>query len=108
MMRPGEAVAAIFRQQEDTAGYLLLLREMVTARGIPAAIYRDGHSIFHSPGTEVLDIDQQLLSTSDQQPIQVGRVQAELGIESMPLLHDRPRHTSKLLAHPPGPSRRRA
>lgn len=80
----GEAVAAIFREQEDTAGYLMLLRDIVTTRGIPAAIYRDRHSIFRAPGTEQLDIHQQLTSTSHVQPTQVGRVLAELGIESIP------------------------
>lgn len=80
----GEPVGALFRDQEDTAGYLLLLRHIVTTRGIPAAIYRDRHSIFRSPGTEILDIDQQLVSTSTSpQPTQLGRVLAELGIESI-------------------------
>jgi hypothetical protein len=80
----GEPVAALFREQEDTAGYLMLLRQIVTTLSIPAAIYRDRHSIFRSPGTEILDIDQQLISTSTTpQPTQLGRVLAELGIESI-------------------------
>lgn len=80
----GEPVAAVFREQEDTAGYLLLLREVVTTRGIPAAIYRDRHSIFRAPGTEKLSIEDQLLTTADVLPTQLGRVLAELGIESIP------------------------
>src|SRR5215471_602848 len=80
----GEPVAALFREQEDAAGYLMLLREVVTTRGIPAAIYRDRHSIFRAPGTERLSVEEQLLSTADVAPTQVGRVLAELGIESIP------------------------
>src|SRR5918996_3229371 len=34
-------VAAIFREQEDAAGYLELLHQIVTGHGLPAAIYRD-------------------------------------------------------------------
>jgi hypothetical protein len=80
----GEPVAALFRKQEDTAGYLMLLRDVITSRGIPAAIYRDRHSIFRAPGSEPLSIDQQLTSTTDVRPTQVGRVLAELGVESIP------------------------
>jgi len=80
----GEPVAALFREQEDAAGYLLLLRQVVTSRGIPAAIYRDRHSIFRAPGTEKLSLEDQLVSTADVLPTQVGRVLAELGIASIP------------------------
>jgi transposase len=79
----GEPVAALFREQEDTAGYLMLLREVVTSRGIPAAIYRDRHSIFRAPGSERLSLEEQLTSGGDVRPTQVGRVLAELGIESI-------------------------
>jgi len=79
----GEAVAAVFRDQEDSAGYLLLLRQVVTSRGIPAAVYRDRHSIFRAPGTERLSVEDQLLNTADVLPTQVGRVLAELVIHSI-------------------------
>ena len=47
-------------------------------------MYRDRRSIFRSPGTEVQDIDQQLISTTAAvRANQVGRVLAELGIESI-------------------------
>jgi hypothetical protein len=42
----GRVVAATFRDEEDSAGYLELLRDTVRANGLPAAIYRDGHSAF--------------------------------------------------------------
>jgi hypothetical protein len=42
----GRMVAATFRDEEDTAGYLELLREAVRDHGIPGGIYRDGHGAF--------------------------------------------------------------
>ena len=78
----GEPVAALFREQEDAAGYLMLLRQVVHTRGIPAAIYRDRHSIFSAPGTERLSLDEELVGT--RLPTQVGRVLADLGIASIP------------------------
>jgi hypothetical protein len=41
-----QVVAATFRDEEDTAGYLELLRDTVREHGIPPAIYRDGHGAF--------------------------------------------------------------
>jgi len=42
----GRIVAATFRDEEDTAGYLEILRDTVRANGIPTAIYRDRHGAF--------------------------------------------------------------
>jgi hypothetical protein len=42
----GHVLGATFRDEEDTAGYLELLRDVVRANGIPAAIYRDRHGAF--------------------------------------------------------------
>jgi len=39
-------VGATFRDEEDTAGYLELLRDVVRANGVPVAIYRDRHGAF--------------------------------------------------------------
>lgn len=75
----GLVVGAIFRDQEDAAGYLHLLHEVVTGYGIPGAIYRDGHSAFvvSSPRrTEPLDLGPADLT-------QVGRALAELDIASI-------------------------
>ena len=105
----GEAVAAVFRDQEDSAGYLLLLRQVVTSRGIPAAVYRDRHSIFRAPGTERLSVEDQLLNTADVLPTQVGRVLAELWhpLDRRCLTAGEGAYRA-LLAHSPGPPRRRA
>jgi hypothetical protein len=45
----GRMTAATFRDQEDVAGYLTVLRETVRRHGIPPAIYRDRHTLFETP-----------------------------------------------------------
>ena len=42
----GLVVGATFRDHEDAAGYLQILRDVVDRYGIPGAVYRDGHSAF--------------------------------------------------------------
>ena len=42
----GTVPAALFRQQEDTHGYLLMLRQIIERQGVPLALYSDRHSIF--------------------------------------------------------------
>src|SRR3990170_2829501 len=70
----GRVTAAVFRDQEDAAGYLEILAETVACHGIPGAIYRDRAGIFAptTPGRSKPDA----LS-------QVGRALAELGIGSI-------------------------
>jgi hypothetical protein len=78
----GDPVAALFREQEDAAGYMELLRHVVRTRGIPEAIYRDRHLIF--------EVTKRLRTTIEEDfagaafPTQVGRLLAELGVESIP------------------------
>jgi len=75
------AVAAVFRDQEDAAGYMELLRQVIQHQGIPAAVYRDRHGIF--------EVSKRLRSTLEEDfagarfPTQVGRLLAELGIASI-------------------------
>src|SRR4030042_2709799 len=40
----GEGVAALFRDQEDAQGYLLLLKAVLRTRGIPREVYHARHS----------------------------------------------------------------
>lgn len=70
----GLVTAAVFRDQEDAAGYLEILAETVVRYGIPGAIYRDRAGIFAPtmPGRA----KPAALS-------QVGRALAELGIGSI-------------------------
>lgn len=74
----GIVTAAVFRDQEDAAGYLEILRTTIEAHGLPGAIYRDGHSAFapSSPARHRLADDELALS-------QVGRALAELDIDSI-------------------------
>ena len=74
----GLVTAAVFRDQEDGAGYLEILRATIEAHGLPGAIYRDGHSAFapSNPARHPLAGDDRALS-------QVGRALAELDIGSI-------------------------
>jgi transposase len=75
-----EVLAATFRQQEDAAGYLILLREICLTRGIPSSLYADRHTIFQSPQKPTLE--QELRGEMPRS--QLGRVCNELGIELIP------------------------
>lgn len=74
----GLVTAAVFRDQEDAAGYLEILSATILGYGLPGAIYRDGHSAFapSNPARHPLDDDDQALS-------QVGRALVELEIDSI-------------------------
>ena len=74
----GLVTAAVFRDQEDAAGYLEILFATIEAYGLPGAIYRDGHSAFapSSPARHPLADDDPALS-------QVGRALVELDIDSI-------------------------
>lgn len=73
---------AVFRRQEDIAGYFTVLRQMVKTKGIPLSLYHDKHTIFVSPKKEVDTIEGQLRG---ERPLtQVGRALEELGITPIP------------------------
>ena len=75
----GVVLAAHFRQQEDAHGYLQLLANLVTAHGLPAALYHDRHGIFQVNAPP--SVAEQL---AGQRPLsQVGRALAELGIHAI-------------------------
>ena len=44
-----EVPAAVFREQEDAAGYFIVLRDICKTHGLPMAVYADRHTIFQSP-----------------------------------------------------------
>jgi transposase len=80
----GTVVGAVFRQQEDATGYLLLLRQVTTAYGLPLAVYTDRHGIFKRA-----PIPQRPLTVEEQlkggpAPTQVGRALQEMGIQWIP------------------------
>jgi transposase len=79
----GELVAAVFRQQEDAAGYFELLWQLVKRTGCPLALYHDRHSIFQqsSVASEHDSLREQLAGKQD--PTQFGRLLTELEITSI-------------------------
>ena len=80
----GEVPYALFRDEEDAQGYIILLRQIVAEHGIPGALYHDRHGIFEHPGKKEETIEEQL--EGRRKPTQFGRVMEELGIVSIPSL----------------------
>jgi len=74
----GDVPCAIFREQEDAQGYLVLLREVVRKRGVPHALYSDRHKIFQSEPKEPLTLEEELAGRP--LPTQIRRVLDELGV----------------------------
>jgi transposase len=76
----GEIPFALFRPEEDAAGYFLLLRQIVQRHGLPLALYADRHTIFQSPKQATLE--QEL--AGERPRSQFGRLADELGIQLIP------------------------
>ena len=74
----GKVSFALFREQEDAHGYLLMLREIIDHHGVPLALYSDRHGIFHRSTNEPETIAEQLRGRPD--PTQFGRALQELDI----------------------------
>lgn len=77
----GTVPAALFRAQEDAAGYLTVLHAVVTSVGRPEAVSHDRHTIFVRPRQERESLAEQL--AGEREPTQVGRALRELGIASI-------------------------
>ena len=77
----GRVTGAVFRDQEDSAGYLEALLATIRHYGVPGAIYHDRHTIFEPPEKEPLTLEEQLVDT--RVPTQLGRTFLELGIGSV-------------------------
>lgn len=78
----GMVLGAVFREREDAAGYLLLLRQLITTHGTPIAVYTDWHGIFKRTTRTPLTLEEQL--RGEPAPTQVGRALAELSIQWIP------------------------
>ena len=80
----GKVVAAVFREQEDAHGYLLLLRAIVSQHGTPLELYHDRHSIFvqNQKREWQWTVGEGLQGQADL--TQFGRSLVELGIGSIP------------------------
>jgi len=72
-----EVPSALFREQEDMAGYYLLLQDICQSLGRPLALYADRHTIFQSPKEETLE--DELAGKLPR--TQFGRLVEELGIQ---------------------------
>lgn len=77
-----EIVWAHFQAREDSAGYLLLLRETVRRTGVPLAWYSDKHGIFQRNDKEPWTLAE--IAVGRREPTQVGRALEELGITLIP------------------------
>ena len=77
----GAVLGALFREQEDAAGYLTVLLGLVQGVGCTRAVYHDGHSIFVRPPQERDSLAEQLAGT--RALTQVGRALRALGIASI-------------------------
>ena len=75
-----EVSHALFRHQEDAAGYFELIHAISQSHGLPQAVYADRHTIFLSPAKPT--IEQQL--SGELPRSQFGRLMDELAIESIP------------------------
>lgn len=73
-----EVVGARFEYAEDAAGYLRMLRQILTGHGIPLSVYSDHHGIFQVTRTN-WTLEEQLAGR--REPTQVGRALEQLGIE---------------------------
>jgi transposase len=77
-----EIVGAVFREQEDATGYMLVLRDICLKQGIPLSIYADCHTIFQSPAKPT--IEQTL---KGEKPLtQFGRALKQLDVRLIPAL----------------------
>jgi transposase len=75
----GRVPAACFRDQEDAAGYFLVLRDLIAEHGLPDAVYRDRHSIFAPTRRRSADDEDGPPDSLSQ----LGRALRELGITSI-------------------------
>jgi len=77
----GKVPYALFQENEDSRGYMIMLREITLNQGIPLALYHDRHSIFEVSEDKLPSIEEQL---AGKEPItQLGRLLKELDIESI-------------------------
>ena len=74
----GTVPFALFRQQEDAHGYMLMLKDIIERHGVPLALYSDRHGIFQRSPKEPESLAEQLRGRRD--PTQLGRALEELDI----------------------------
>jgi hypothetical protein len=80
----GKVPYALFREEEDAAGYFELMLEIGRSHGLPLVVYTDRHTIFQSPSSKSLTIEQKL--AGERPRSQFGRLLDELGIKMIPAM----------------------
>ena len=77
----GEVLPGVhFTEQESTVGYLRVLRDILKEKGIPHTVYGDRHSSLRR-NDKHWTLEEELAGR--QEPTQVGRVLANLGVEML-------------------------
>lgn len=78
----GTVPYALFREQEDARGYFFLTEGIIQRRGIPLALYNDGHSVFRHWRRQLATSE----ASQDGQGglTQFGRAMQELGVTQIP------------------------
>lgn len=74
----GTVTGAVFREQEDAAGYFEVLIQTAVGYGLPAGLYSDRHGIFWRDRRRPPSLAEQLAGRHS--PTQVGRALEEAGI----------------------------
>ena len=81
----GAVLGATFRAAEDMNGYFMVLKQTISRYGIPLSIYSDRHTIFVSPASERVTIEDELAGRT-KRLTQFGRALEELGIAHLKAL----------------------
>lgn len=84
----GQVVGLFLTQNECLYGYLETMRQCCSDFGIPQTVYSDNHTIFRSPKTGKLTVDE-LIAGKTVHLTQFGRSLHELGIEALTLFSQR-------------------
>ena len=76
----GNVVGLYMTQNECLFGYLEMMRQCCLDFGVPQTLYSDRHTIFRSPKTDSLSIDE-VIAGKEVKLTQFGRAVNELGID---------------------------
>lgn len=76
----GEIVGLYMTQNECLFGYLEMMRQCCLDFGVPQSVYSDNHTIFRSPNTGKLTVEEMIAGKSVNLT-QFGRAMNELGID---------------------------
>mgnify|MGYP001022541737 CR=1 FL=1 len=75
----GEILALFFTPNECLEGYFRIMKTIISNNGAPLAVYADRHTIFRSPKTEKLSLEEEL-NGKKVKDTQFGRAMSELSI----------------------------